>query len=75
MAPRLLELLSESGAKSRGLKIHGDAVARGKHHLYLIIEGPDEKAIRDYLAPFAQAGSLDVVPASSCEDVVARGAC
>jgi hypothetical protein len=75
MAPFLLQLLSDAGARSRGLKIHGDAVERGKHHLYIILEGPDEAAVRNYLAPFGQAGTLDVLPASRCEEVVARGAC
>jgi uncharacterized protein with GYD domain len=75
MAPFLLQILSNSNAQKSGLKIHGDAVARGQHHLYVIVEGPSESAVRQYLAPFGQAGSLDVLPASSCEEVVARGAC
>jgi hypothetical protein len=75
MAPFLLQILSAPNAAKAGLKLHGDAVAKGQHHLYVIIEGPNEAAVRQYLGPFAQAGSLDVIPASSCEDVVARGAC
>jgi hypothetical protein len=75
MAPFLLQLLLDAGAKSRGLTIHSSAVTRGKHHLYVVVEGPDEAAVRNYLAPFGQAGSLDVQLASSCEEVVARGAC
>jgi hypothetical protein len=75
MAPFLLAILSESNAARSGLHLVGDAVARGQHHLYVIVEGPSEAAVREYLGPFAQAGSLDVYPASSCEDVVARGAC
>ncbi|MGA9839171.1 MAG: DUF3303 family protein [Thermoplasmata archaeon] len=74
MAPFLLQLLSDEHASKAGLTLRGDAVVRGQHHLYVIVEGPTEGAVRDYLAPFAQAGSLDVVPASSCEDVVRRGA-
>ena len=75
MAPFLLKILSEESARQAGLHLVGDAVARGQHHLYVIIEGPNEGAVRQYLGPFAQAGSLDVIPASSCEDVVNRGAC
>jgi len=75
MAPFLLALLSNAEAQRHGLTIRGDAVEQGKHHLYVILEGPSEAAVRAYLAPFGAAGSLDVVPASSCEDVVARGAC
>jgi hypothetical protein len=75
MAPFLLQILSEENASKSGLRLVGDAVARGQHHLYVIVEGPSETAVREYLGPFAQAGSLDVFPASTCEDVVARGAC
>jgi hypothetical protein len=75
MAPLLLELLSAREAAKRGVRIHGEAVARAQHHLYLVLDGPDERAVRTWLAPFAQAGSLDVLPASHCEEVVARGEC
>jgi uncharacterized protein with GYD domain len=75
MAPFLLQILSPENAEKAGLTLHGDAVARGQHHLYVIVEGPDESAVRQYLGPFAQVGTLDVIPASSCEDVVGRGAC
>ncbi len=75
MAPFLLQILSDENASKAGLKLHGDAVAKGQHHLFVIIEGPSETAVRQYLGPFAQAGSLDVIPASTCEEVVDRGAC
>lgn len=75
MAPFLLRILSNESAKKSGLVIHGDAVERGKHHLYVIIEGPSESTVRQYLAPFGQAGTLDIVEASTCEEVVQRGAC
>jgi hypothetical protein len=75
MAPFLLQLLSAPEAAKHNIQIHGDAVAQGRHHLYLIVDGPDERSVRDWLAPFGQAGSLDVVPASHCEEVVARGQC
>jgi hypothetical protein len=75
VAPFLLTLLSAPEAAKHGVKIHGEAVARGQHHLYLVVDGPSETAVRTWLAPFAQAGSLDVLPASPCEEVVARGKC
>lgn len=75
MAPFLLRLLSEPEARAHGVRIHGEAVARGKHHLYLIVDAADAGVVRSYLAPFAQAGTLDIVEASRCEEVVARGAC
>lgn len=75
MAPMLLQLLQPSTAAEFGVKIHGEAVATGQHHLYLIVDAADEGSVRKYLAPFAQVGSLDVLPSSSCEAVVARGFC
>jgi hypothetical protein len=75
IAPMLLQLVSDSSARAHGLRIHADAVANGAHHLVLIMDGPNEKAVRDYLAPFGQVGSLTVTPASHCETVVARGSC
>lgn len=75
MAPMLLQLLSPPAAAQHGVKIHGEAVANGRHHLYLIVDAADEATVRTYLAPFAQAGSLEVVGASTCETVVGRGHC
>jgi len=75
MAPFLLQLLSAPEAAKHGVRIHGEAVARGAHHLYLIVDGPSEESVRTWLAPFAQAGSLAVQAASPCEEVVARGKC
>jgi hypothetical protein len=73
MAGGLLAIIHN--ADKAGIKVHGDAVATGGHHLYLIVDGPSEKAVREYFAPFGQMGSLTVTPASHCEEVVARGAC
>lgn len=73
MAQGLLSLIHNAGG--HGVKIHGDAVTNGQHHLYLIVEAKDEAAVRGYFAPFGQFGTLAVTPASHCEQVVARGAC
>ena len=75
MAPFLLQILSPANASKQGITLRGEAVARGKHHLYVIMEASDEAAARKYLAPFGQAGSLDVHLASRCEEVVERGVC
>jgi hypothetical protein len=75
MAPALLQLVSKANASQHGIQIHGDGVLRGAHHLYLIVDGPSEKAVQEYLAPFGMVGSLKVTPASHCEEVVARGSC
>jgi len=75
MAQGLLGIVSPDNARRNGITIHGEAVANGKHHLYLIVEGPSEEAVLAYFAPFRGAGSLTVSAASSCEEVVHRGAC
>jgi len=75
MAPALLQLVSKANAEKQGIRIHGDGVVRGQHHLFLIVDGPSEKAVQEYFAPFGMVGSLKVHPASHCEEVVARGSC
>lgn len=75
MGQMLLQHLSAPNAKKNKVTIHGEAVAKGAHQLYLIAEAPDEATLRSYLAPFAMAGSVDVIPASACEEVVAAGGC
>ena len=75
MAKGLLAIVSPDNARRRGITIRGEAVLNGQHHLYLIVEASDEKAVRDYFAPFGQFGSLTVSSASPCEDVVRRGVC
>jgi hypothetical protein len=74
IAPFLLKLLSNASAKQHGVRIEADAVSRGPHHLYAIVEGPGADAMRGYLAPFPQAGCLEATPASNCQEVVERGA-
>lgn len=71
----LLNHLSRPNFRKHGLTVHGEAVARGEHTLYMIIEAAHENAVRDYMAPFAMAGSLDIYPASTCAGVVSRGGC
>jgi hypothetical protein len=73
MAGGLLAIIHNAG--TAGIKIHGEAVATGGHHLYLIVDAENEKKVREYLAPFGQMGTLTVTPGSLCEQVVARGAC
>ena len=71
----LLNHLSRPNFRKHGLTVHGEAVARGEHTLYMIIEAEHEGLVRDYMAPFAAAGSLDVYAASTCAGVVSRGGC
>ena len=73
MAGALLALIGN--AAKGGLRVHADAVARGQHHLFLIVEGETIEAVQTYFAPFGQFGTFTVTPASHCEEVVLRGTC
>ena len=41
----------------------------------MIVESIDEERVREFMAPFASAGTVDVYPASTCVRVVASGGC
>ena len=75
MGPMLLKHLSPPNAASFGITVEGEAVLDGLHTLYIVLGAEDEAKVRDFMAPFAQMGSLEVWPASSCEKVVERGKC
>lgn len=75
MAPMLLQHLSRENAQRFGINIRSEAVADGKHTLYLIVEAKDRESVNRFMQPFAQAGSVEVYAASPCEVVVERGAC
>src|SRR5262249_12693260 len=72
---QLLNHLSRPNVRQHGIKIQGEAVVHGEHTLYLIVEAGDEGRLREFLAPFAMAGSVDIYPASTCARVVASGGC
>ena len=67
--------LGADNAAIYGITIHGEAVIDDAHTLYLILDAPDEQRVEQVMAPFAQAGSVEVLPASSCEAVVTRAGC
>jgi hypothetical protein len=75
MGPALLSHLSLATAGQYGVTLQAEAVADDKHTLYLIAEAGDEAQLRHYLVPFAQAGTVEVLPASPCEAVVNRRGC
>ena len=47
----------------------------GSHTFYMILEAEDAEKVEQFMAPFAQAGSVETWRASSCERVVARAKC
>ena len=71
----LLNHLSRPSVARFGVKIRSEAVVKGEHILYLILEASDEDHARQFLAPFAEAGQIDLYPATSCSGVVAAGSC
>ncbi len=75
MGGMLLTQLSPENSEKFGIDIKSEAVINGKHTLYLIVDAPDEEQIQKFMQPFAQAGSVEIMPASMCEIVVDRGSC
>lgn len=71
----LLNYLSRPNVRKHGVQIHGEAVVRGEHTLYLIVESDDEARLREFMQPFESAGSVDIYAASTCARVVASGGC
>jgi hypothetical protein len=74
-AGMLLAHLTPDNAARYGVTIQSHGVVDGQHTLYVIAEASDQESIQRFAAPFAQAGRVDVLPASLCEAVVARGGC
>ena len=75
MGPMLLQHVGENNASKYGIKIHGDAVVDGSHTYYLVLEAENGEKVQEFMSPFAQAGTVEIWPASSCEQVVARANC
>ncbi|ABK53142.1 putative sulfite oxidase [Acidothermus cellulolyticus 11B] len=75
MGSMLLQHLSTENAAGYGVTIRADAVANNKHTFYLIAEAAQQEQIEKFMTPFAQAGSVEILPASTCETVVASGGC
>lgn len=71
----LLNYLSRPNVRQHGVEIQGEAVVRGEHTMYMIIESDGEERLRDFLEPFAQAGTVEIYPASTCVRAVASGGC
>jgi len=75
MGAALLNHLSRPNLREHRIEIQGEAVVRGQHALYMIVEADDEDRVRRFVEPFAQAGTVEVYPASTCARVVASGGC
>jgi DMSO/TMAO reductase YedYZ molybdopterin-dependent catalytic subunit len=75
MGATLLNYLSRPNVRKHGITIQGEAVLRGEHTLYMIVESNDEAGVREFMRPFALAGEVDVYPAATCAGVVSNGGC
>ena len=75
MAQMLLKHLSPQSTTSYGLTIHAEAVVNSAHTLFMIVDGADREGVDRFMQPFAQVGTVEILPASSCEAVVSRGGC
>jgi hypothetical protein len=75
MGAMLLSHISPLNARKFGVDIQGDAVLDGQHTFVLILESDNRANIDNFMQPFKMAGSVDIVPASTCEVVVERAGC
>lgn len=75
MGATLLNHLSRPNLRAHGIDMRGEAVVRGEHALFMILEAEGEDRVRQFLEPFSQAGTVEVFPASTCAHVVASGGC
>ena len=75
MGQMLLDHLRAASAQKHGVTIHSEAVLDGQHTFYLIAEANDRTRLKEFLQPFAMAGSAERWPASHCTAIVERGGC
>ena len=71
----LLTHINPLNARKFGVNILGDAVVDGQHTFVLIVDAETQASVENFMGPFRQAGSVDILPASSCEVVVERAGC
>ena len=71
----LLTHINPLNARKFGVQIQGDAVLDGQHTFVLIVESDDKANIENFMQPFKMAGSVEIIPASTCETVVERAGC
>jgi hypothetical protein len=75
MGQMLVQHVSKGNARKFGVDLLADAVLDGQHTFVLIVEAEDRGSIDQFMQPFAMAGSVEIVPASTCEAVVERQGC
>ena len=71
----LLSHIHQDNAGKFGINIQASAGAESQHTLHLIMDASDRQKVEEFMAPFAQMGSVEVTPGITCEAIVARGRC
>jgi hypothetical protein len=74
-AAQLLSHVSASNAARYGVTLLAEALIDWEHRLLLILEASDRAKVERFLAFFVRFGSVAILPASSSETAIARGAC
>lgn len=75
MGAMLLQHLTPENAGKFGVSVRGEGVVEDAHTLYLIVDAHDRAGLDQFMQPFAQAGSVEIMPATTCDAVVERGGC
>ena len=75
MGQMLVQHVDKKNARKYGVDLIGDAVLDAQHTFVLIVESEDKEYVKNFMQPFAMAGSVEITAASSCEAVVERGGC
>jgi hypothetical protein len=77
--PEMIKMLGQHvmqmTADKFGITIQSDVVFPGEHRLNLVLAGPSEAKIKEYVAPFGMVGTVEVREVSTCEEVVASAKC
>lgn len=75
VGPALIQHVTKANEREFGVDLIGDAVLDGQHTFVLILEAEDKEYVEQFMRPFAGAGSVEIIPASTCEMVVERQGC
>ena len=75
MGAMLLQHLSKDNASKSGINIQASAGIEGQHTLNVILDASDSQKVEEFMAPFSKMGTVEVLPAITCEAIVARGRC
>lgn len=75
MGKMLLSHLHNDNASKFGINIQASAGAESQHTLHMIVDAGDSQKVDEFMTPFPQMGSVEVMPGISCDAIVARGRC